>query len=263
MIVGSVKVVRTGCGWMSFQINRRSFLQGLIAAGASYALPANASEIQINQVWEEAKANPWFFELNEHGTLNDENVNEAAVWKDIYGGSGTEFINIESVINEVERCSPLVNYLNEKLYYEIRILEEQISSTQKEIANNESVELQLKVDALKEFLIEYDEPCRGWIELEGDEGLEKFSLLVAEWLQEPVDWDQSEMFPMTTFAQGSAFRFFESQPVELLNLLGVVIMHGEHPGSSYYAAELRKDIEKANMTAEEHGLPFRFKSAHR
>jgi hypothetical protein len=41
--------------------------------------------------------------------------------------------------------------------------------------------------------------------------------------------------------------------------LGVVIVEGEHPGSSYYAAELRNDIDSANETATELELPFRFK----
>ena len=37
-----------------------------------------------------------------------------------------------------------------------------------------------------------------------------------------------------------------------------VIVEGEHPGSTYYAAELRGDIDVANRAAEAAGLRVRF-----
>ncbi len=55
-------------------------------------------------------------------------------------------------------------------------------------------------------------------------------------------------------------RVMHCQSRELLDALGVLIVEGEHPGSSYYAAELRNDIEEANGVAQSLGLPFRFKS---
>ena len=39
------------------------------------------------------------------------------------------------------------------------------------------------------------------------------------------------------------------------------MVEGEHPGSTYYAAELRKPVHEANATAEDLGLPFRFRYA--
>jgi hypothetical protein len=43
-----------------------------------------------------------------------------------------------------------------------------------------------------------------------------------------------------------------------LDALGVVIIEGEHPGSTYYAAELVRDIDDANRAAKAAGLPVRF-----
>jgi hypothetical protein len=43
-----------------------------------------------------------------------------------------------------------------------------------------------------------------------------------------------------------------------VDLLGVDIVEGEHPGSTYYAAELRGDIDVANRAAEAAGLRVRF-----
>jgi hypothetical protein len=43
-----------------------------------------------------------------------------------------------------------------------------------------------------------------------------------------------------------------------LEALGVEIVEGEHPGSTYYAAELRGDLGAANRVAVERGIPVRF-----
>jgi len=52
--------------------------------------------------------------------------------------------------------------------------------------------------------------------------------------------------------------YFEGLDDKTLNALGVEIIEGEHPGSSYYAAELRQDVDYANQVAREIGLEFRF-----
>ena len=76
---------------------------------------------------------------------------------------------------------------------------------------------------------------------------------------EPADYAQSDWFPPSYGPQGQAKAFFESLGQTTLNCLGVVIVEGEYPGSSYYAAELRADIGAANEAAAELELPFRFK----
>jgi len=47
-----------------------------------------------------------------------------------------------------------------------------------------------------------------------------------------------------------------------LEELGIVIVEGCHPGSTYYAAELRNDVDNANITARKLGLNYRFKASH-
>jgi hypothetical protein len=46
-----------------------------------------------------------------------------------------------------------------------------------------------------------------------------------------------------------------------MDALGVQIIEGEHPGSTYHAAELRQDIDYANQVARDIGLECRFVSA--
>ena len=243
---------------MTLKINRRNFLQALIAAGASYTLPAKATRTQIDKVWSEAQANPWFFVVNEHGTLVDADISEPQVWADIFDITTSETNDIQSIIQEIQACPPLSSYMERALDKEIENLEEDFDDEEPELSK-EQMALQNKIETLKEFRDEYEEPWQDWIELEGKSGIAKFNELIENWLTDPIDWMQSDHFPVRSGPQGVALSFFEDQTYELLDALGVLIVEGEHPGSTYYAAELREDIEKANAAAQELGLPFRFK----
>jgi hypothetical protein len=53
--------------------------------------------------------------------------------------------------------------------------------------------------------------------------------------------------------------FFQDMDGKMLDALGVAIVEGDHPGSTYFAAELRGKMEYANAVAEREGLPFRFR----
>lgn len=245
---------------MKLKINRRSFLQALITAGASYALPVNASQGEVDQLWKEAQSNPWFFTVNQDNTLIDANVTEPEVWSDLFDINPSDFKSAQNVIDEVDNCIPLSVYLDRQLAEEIKSQEEDLQQEYGYLTKQEMAIRQKKVDTLKGYLAEHEEPRVSWIELEGDAGVLKFKELVKKWLEEPIDWMQSEWFPLRSGTQGAAFGFFQDQPLELLNKLGVVIVEGEHPGSSYYAAELRNGIDLANQAAESLELPFRFKN---
>ena len=83
------------------------------------------------------------------------------------------------------------------------------------------------------------------------------------WLNEPPDEEDYELADIYgNTAQGSANRYFRDfLDSDIRDKLGVVIIEGDHPGSSYFAAELHGSIEYANATAEELKLPFRFRNA--
>jgi hypothetical protein len=55
--------------------------------------------------------------------------------------------------------------------------------------------------------------------------------------------------------------FFQDMDGKMLDALGVVIVEGDRPGSTYFAAELRAEMKVANAVAEREGLPFRFRMA--
>ncbi len=49
---------------VSFTLNRSIFLLSLIALGATYALPGNASPEQVDKVWAQAQKWRWLFTVN-------------------------------------------------------------------------------------------------------------------------------------------------------------------------------------------------------
>lgn len=69
------------------------------------------------------------------------------------------------------------------------------------------------------------------------------------------EWDN-----LITLRGRSAYRFFNNMPFADLRTLGVKVIEGEFPGSTYFEAELRIPIEEANARAEAAGIDIRFKT---
>jgi hypothetical protein len=63
-----------------------------------------------------------------------------------------------------------------------------------------------------------------------------------------------DYFPKHYSGEAVAKQYFEGLDNKVLDALSVEIIEGEHPGSSYYAAELRQDVYYANQVALEMGL---------
>ena len=69
-----------------------------------------------------------------------------------------------------------------------------------------------------------------------------------------------EEWPRGYGPQGQAMDFFEGLDLDIRERLGVEIIEGDCPGSSYFAAELHSSIKSANRTAAALGMPFRFRA---
>ena len=57
----------------------------------------------------------------------------------------------------------------------------------------------------------------------------------------------------------SAYRYFSAMDYTDIRTLGVKVIEGEFPGSTYFEAELRIPIDEANARAEAADIPIRFK----
>lgn len=83
--------------------------------------------------------------------------------------------------------------------------------------------------------------------------------IIDDWLsEEPDSCQEWEDYYITGNAQGAAYDHFLREDSDLMDALGIVIIEGSCPGSSYYAAELHTPVEEANRIAAEHGWTIRF-----
>lgn len=73
----------------------------------------------------------------------------------------------------------------------------------------------------------------------------------------PEEWEE---FEVAADGQDFAFRFFYNDP-DWYEPIGVKVIEGVRPGSNYYAAELRLDVDEANRRALEADVPVRFIAA--
>lgn len=82
-----------------------------------------------------------------------------------------------------------------------------------------------------------------------------------KWMRGSPDADDTDHFVVAGDGQAVAFNHFSDLDEEALELLQIVIVEGDRPGSTYFAAELRCNVDEANRICREHDLPYEFESA--
>jgi hypothetical protein len=87
--------------------------------------------------------------------------------------------------------------------------------------------------------VDPDSGWRDWVEHEGDPGLASFKEHIQDWLDDEINWDESDWFDNNYSGQSASLHFFSELEHDVRQALGVVIIDGEHPASSYYAAGSR------------------------
>jgi hypothetical protein len=240
-----------------FRIDRRRFLAGLISVGATIRLTGAveaATPAEIEDAWTDLLKDPWIFKVSDR-TIVDEAVEEPKLWGDVFdhlSGASVDF-------SEIEGCPPLLAQVQYHAEMHLEDIRQTLLRQFSEVATcpNDPKKARRLNDLLKLSvqLESEDDRWKAWVELEGQSELEE---VVEEWLQSPLDWSQSEWFPVDWGGQGRAFGYFSSLDRELLYELGVAIVEGDRPGSTYFAAELRQPVLEANKAAARLGLPFRF-----
>ena len=257
---------------MSTGINRREFLTALAGLGAAIVLPINPTVADIDAVWERLLKDPWYFDVNSSGTIVEHGVDEPKINADVYDLSTGWITDPKDLISEVEQREELRSHF-ESLYedhvseqccmLEDRVSEmeserddENVSAARELALNGQIAALKAQIDALEGGARDWTD----WVTSQGKAGLQQFKDAIESWLQESVSWDAMEWWDDTWSGQGRALVFFQQMDHSLVEELGVRIVEGEHPGSTYYAAELRVSIEDANEAAAELKLPFRFRT---
>lgn len=211
-------------------MNRRSFLQSLAAIGGSVALPvvslASAPDSVIADVWQQALAAPMTFYVKPAGTISFGASEE-------YPTARCSLFMLEPVSNRDGLFG-----LADATWGFGSVLENEWIERDSDDSGYENWESWLR-GALDEVVDELIAIANDWLEDAPDE----------------TDWENADLCGYTE--QGAALTFFRDD-FEFNDLFNIVIVEGAHPGSTYYAAELRMDVDDANQLALDEGIPVRF-----
>jgi hypothetical protein len=237
-------------------MNRRTFLASLLAATASALLPmpfSKATLAQVDDVWQLLLDDPVYFEVDEFQTIRDPRVPEPEIRGDIFDDIVPASIKTADQLIAIAEPGPMWRRLTD-------LADERRQEIEWSLDDELPPGERRRLKRIAGLLAEPDEGWKHWVRLEGHRSMASLRKIVANWLDEPIDWDEHVWFPDDIGSMGAAKVFFDSLDFDTLDALGIKIVEGEYPGSTYYAAELLRDVEEANVAASEMGLPVRFRS---
>lgn len=232
---------------------------------------AAATQIQIGNVDETVKGEAAMsqaiwperiteFEVSSEGTLTVAGFTEPETRAQFYESVADSWSGSPSdLVSAMVDCPPLA-WAVHSIYTETREelqIDLDAAGEGDDVSQERVAALQARLDAMPE---EPEEGARAWLlALTTSEFEARVVPEIEKWFSAPPSWNwEDDYLPRDSSAQGAALVFFEQMDEDDLDALGVVIVEGEHPGSSYYAAELTVDVEAANKAAALAAIPVRF-----
>ena len=168
-----------------------------------------------------------------------------------FGLENEDFSTPERLLAASNGCPPLRDLLESAYSHHREALQKEADSLKgsreliKQARRNE-----LKAQ-LKSLPLRCSKRLAGWIAQLNPQQFELLEDEVTEWSRLPPENDEPDGIAY-------ALDYFRDLDPEICELLGVSIIEGDHPGSSYFAAELDISVEEANKIATEHEIPIRF-----
>lgn len=203
------------------------------------------------------------FEVADGGTLRMANYAEADTRADFYEHIADFWSRSpQDLADAMDECQPLA-WAVHAIYSEARgELEPDLQDAQGAGGRHtrRRAALKTRLEALPE---EPEDGAVKWLlGLSSREFEERIVPKIETWFGEPPNWNfEDDYLPESGTAQGAALAFFRDMSADKLETLGVEQIEGDRPGSTYYAAELRGDIDEANRAAEAAGIAVRFSAA--
>ena len=215
-------------------MNRRDFLISLAALGGAVTLPldglAQAPDTVVDALWSQALEQPVTFYVNDYGALSADAVEG-------YPSTRKELLGYDDVGSREE----LIALVEDDGHVE-SVIECEFSDTEAWFDD-----LETQPD---DWLV--------WLVIADDETINRLIGRVNDWsndLPDERDYERADLSGES--GRGQALRFFRDD-FEYGDDFAIVIVEGDCPGSSYFAAELRMGIDEANGYAVEYGIPIRF-----
>lgn len=216
-------------------ITRRNFLKLLIGSGALIAYPldlSQASESEIDSLWPDLCRDPVVFNVEDR-TIYAPWGEYPKTYSDLFDIS-IDFSGRDDLVAVYDQYFDLQGYFYNAF---------------EDAASEENSLAQKLFDRFG-----MEDGVIAWLH---KAQIDDLTNIVDGWLSSdlPIGYEM----PLQSGPMGEAYGFFLNQDFSILKALGVVIVEGEHPGSSYYAAELRLDVTEANYAAAALDLPIRFR----
>ncbi len=246
-------------------ISRRQFLKlasgiGLGIAIAPLKLEA-ASTSTLNQVWQQANQTPLLFDVTEYGTLSVADYPEPKIRSDVYAIDADWNESPATLALAAESCIPLSWFAADLHREAIEQKLESISESVHELLGCSGATQNIMSNIRKSCgASDCPEVVEEWL---GNLNHAEFDSVVQEidrWLAAEPSWTyECEYFEEWADGQRAALNFFRGIDLDSISGINIDIVEGEHPGSTYYAAELAMDPEEANAIAAHEGIPLRFR----
>jgi hypothetical protein len=205
------------------------------------------------------------FEVCEGGTLMMANFNEAKIRSEFYEDVASDpwQRSPADLADAIAYCQPLA-WAVQKIYSEYR--DELLYNIDEEVNEEDPDLVKIKsLEALLALMPEVpDDGLKDWLEQVDSETFNDIIVpQVKNWFSEPPDWTwEVDYLPELGTSQGAALNYFRDMDPDSKSVPGVTVVEGEHPGSTYYAAELRISVAKANAAAKKAGIPVGFVKTH-
>jgi hypothetical protein len=231
------------------QIDRRSFIKGLIAAAA---LPPILRSLPIEkleptaEIWQVIEENPAVFYIRSGSTIDTEEYIPPTTRGEAFDVANSDLNSRDALLDRANEIQPIM--------WE---LQRQYDNFRGKIVDDDNMDIEDWPEEADEEVIEK------WFAQMSDEHFSNVCTAMRQWTESEPDWlnEENEYFTIAAGGQEYALDFFENYVgQEILEELEIEIVEGDRPGSSYFAAELHIPIEQANERAIAAGIPVRFVS---
>jgi hypothetical protein len=232
-------------------VDRRSFLRraaGFTAGLVAPAAIAAASKSEIDAAWHRLSANPLRFCVDQGGTIWDPSETDPERRRDLYPEVDPAAWRAQGcVMQAAQACYALHDFLESRAASAFEELE--LAAEEEPSGRWSAISALLEKNPTHDWHV--------WVQTMDVTEFEALKVEVRDWLDDGIGERDIELSPQIG-RQGSAMAFFEGFPLKDLDALGVVIVEGDRPGSTYFAAELRVSVDEANAAASRMKLPIRF-----
>lgn len=216
-------------------MNRREFLKSLASISASISYPldvlSSVPESEIDDIWVTAQENPTIFYINEYGALSIDPL-------EVFPSTRKELLDLIEIGSESELRELAADFYSFASRIESEMEDEEMLDDAGE---------PLVFDDWHDYLDKVDAAT-----------IEHLITEANQWINDLPDENDYQYSNLRGYSgRGNALRYFRDE-FEYSDKFNVVVIEGDCPGSSYFAAELRMDLDVANDLALELDIPIRF-----